>query len=100
MPGEEEARGNGGSGPRPERLRTSDDRAQAAALMAGAFRESPSYKHMLESRGEAKREVLLASLFEKNLALQKDACWCSRRPEDGSLQCTFLLTPSDAHEAV
>ena len=96
MPGEEEARGNGGSGPRPERLRTSDDRAQAAALMAGAFRESPSYKHMLESRGEAKREVLLASLFEKNLALQKDACWCSRRPEDGSLQCTFLLTPSDA----
>ena len=64
--------------------------------MAGAFRESPSYKHMLESRGEAKREVLLASLFEKNLALQKDACWCSRRPEDGSLQCAFLLTPSDA----
>ena len=67
--------------------------------MAGAFRESPSYKHMLESRGEAKREVLLASLFEKNLALQKDACWCSRRPEDGSLQCAFLLTPSDAPPA-
>lgn len=27
---------------------------------------------------------------------KRTPCWCSRRPEDGSLQCAFLLTPSDA----
>ena len=47
-----------------------DERGAAAALMAGAFRSSPSYTWMMCGAGERRREALLERLFERNIALQ------------------------------